>query len=299
MPYIQTARDSQFPSDWPCEIDWSHPLATNLSAAYLFNLDGGAATFDVTGQTASATQLLGQADSGFTVHDGRRCIRQAAVGSENVDYVTVPAKIKYSTDDPSYGFSVSIGAAHTYAKGSQASWLLAGTNNYTGGWNVYVSNTPDMTCDVNSGNGFGIKYLSIPGFNGDFYQTGKWFDLTLAGRYFDGEGKHRLYGNFNQNPEVADDETVNIPNNAGHTQHRLFRKDFDNHYHWGGFCSHVYFWDRRFLTEDERLWINAEPWAFLRPQVARTYFRPSEPAGAPSAAPWFFQNHIIRHRRGA
>lgn len=278
-------------------IDWAHPLAVNLNAAYVFNLAGDT-FYDLTGLQGAAFQNQGQPDSGFAAHNGRRCVRQAASGTQDTDYIDLPTPPLNDQDDASYGNSVSIGAAHTHYRDTNV-FLLGGTNNGGGGGWYVLANGTTMGCQINSGNGFGVRTLNPTGWGPDYWQTGKWFNLTLACRYFDSEGKHRLYGNFNQNAEDADDETYNNPNDAKHTAHRLFRREYTNHYYWGGFCSHIYFWDRRFLTEDERLWINAEPWAFLRPEKIRTYVLTSEPSGGPAASPWFFQHHILRHRRGA
>ncbi len=274
MPFVHLNRDPRLTPGTPFEIDWDHPLAKGLSGGMLFNLDGGPRAFDCAGNMPVSEFTQNDPASGYTVHNGRRCYRQAYYGRSHLDYITITTG-KLPDNAPA---SMSVGAAHERSVDAATFQLLSYSGAYTGGWYIVGTNTPKLSCQMNSGNGFGIFNTEFPEFDSKYHTTGEWFNLSLAYRQ---EATWRLRGTFNQGVEREDNQSGNAPSGAFHKEYlQLFRRDWNSHYYWTGWCSHIYFWNGRYLDQDERSWINAEPFDFVRTPQERIYFDLTAGGGA-------------------
>lgn len=258
----------------PIAINWGHPLARDINAAHVFSARMGFRDLAAPNDDATQTNVSGV--SGFVPHRGREAVYQGGYGRATVDKVLMNVPKLNSADDPNYANSVALGFANEKVYDATGYILTGSTSAYTGGWS-FSHNSSVLDLSLNSGNGYGVWTASPSNYDPSLYwETSEWFNIAASCVYVPGESKHRLYGTLEQGPEAVDNEGQNNPSGVSHqTIHKLFSGNYTTHYNTTGWASHIYFWHNRCLTQDERLWVNAEPFDLMVPYVSRTYFLPT------------------------
>jgi hypothetical protein len=225
------------------EVDWGHPLARGLLAAWLLNEGGG-----------GPRDLLGRGDG--TPNNGAAY----GVGPAGLGLNLVSASSHY----------VSCGTAVPAISGEGAIAARLSTTTLGDDYHMAISRAGGGAAqDWEVQLDLGSNKLALA-YNGGNHVLGG--TALAAGTVYDWAATISTAGtaeNFLNGALDNVNGAVSVwPIGAGPIE--IGRRS-GSAYYWNGFIYHIYHWDRR-LLDSEALWLHDEPYAFLRSITRRRYF---------------------------
>ena len=247
------------------EIDGGHPLAQGLVSAMLFNEGAGPASdlvLERSGEPFTTSANPGAPLWTVTSQGVEGDFSQAALG-----YYKTPGFMENNNSH----FSV-------YFVGK----FTTGAARYAGGIGGGASDRLSWGYDDG---GAGLQWLflfnSVAFINSTLIPTtGHVYAMGMAYT----RGSQMLFHEHSltaKTVRIATISTASTPATGGPDIHLVGCRNTQDNF-WSNSINRHYFWKRP-LTAGEFLWLNAEPYAFLRPIIRRRYFVPSA-AAAPAGS---------------
>ena len=243
-------------------INRGHLLARDLVGFWPINEHGGNLLTDLASSKQGTLAALGAAAKP-TWRPNRLDLTSGNASGADASYVTVP-------DHPVFDIVDAVSLMVSFSQDLNGVSDLAGV---AGKWGVALSDrsyllwfTAAGTLAFQVGDGTTTTGPTTSTLLNTTYVAVGTYDRSTIALYLDGVLKNTVAA------------TAAMPSTTRPFEIGLIRSDDPTRFAFDGQITYVYLW-RRAITASEVTTLHAEPYAFLRPKVARRYFVPTVAAG--------------------